>query len=196
MPLQKSDLSDAVINTYYAVRGPIVARAQQLEQAGKEIIYCNIGNPQALKQKPLTYVRNTLAACEQPGLLNISDNFFMEDIKEKARHILEQSKHGLGAYSESKGIRFVRNAISDFIKSRDSFDGVEQTADPEHIYLTDGASKGVQAALTLLIAEKNDGILIPIPQYPLYSATITLYNGQQIGYYLDEETGWSLDERM
>jgi len=75
MPLQKSDLSDAVINTYYAVRGPIVARAQQLEQAGKEIIYCNIGNPQALKQKPLTYVRNTLAACEQPGLLNISDNF-------------------------------------------------------------------------------------------------------------------------
>ena len=76
MPLQKSDLSDAVINTYYAVRGPIVARAQQLEQAGKEIIYCNIGNPQALKQKPLTYVRNTLAACEQPGLLNISDNFF------------------------------------------------------------------------------------------------------------------------
>ena len=196
MPLQKSDLSDAVINTYYAVRGPIVARAQQLENSGKEIIYCNIGNPQALKQKPLTFVRNTLAACEQPELLKSPNIDLMEDAKEKAHYILEQSKHGLGAYSESKGLRFVRKAIADFIISRDSFNGVEQNADFENIYLTDGASKGVQAALTLLIAKKNDGILIPIPQYPLYSATITLYGGQQIGYYLDEESGWSLDEQM
>ncbi len=196
MPLQKSDLSDAVINTYYAVRGPIVARAQQLENTGKEIIYCNIGNPQALKQKPLTFVRNTLAACEQPELLKSPNIDLMEDAKEKAHYILEQSKHGLGAYSESKGLRFVRKAIADFIISRDSFNGVEQNADFENIYLTDGASKGVQAALTLLIAKKNDGILIPIPQYPLYSATITLYGGQQIGYYLDEESGWSLDEQM
>ena len=196
MPLQKSDLSDAVINTYYAVRGPIVARAQKLENSGKEIIYCNIGNPQALKQKPITFVRNTLAVCEQPELLKSPNIDLMEDAKEKAHYILEQSKHGLGAYSESKGLRFVRKAIADFIISRDSFNGVEQNADFENIYLTDGASKGVQAALTLLIAKKNDGILIPIPQYPLYSATITLYGGQQIGYYLDEESGWSLDEQM
>ncbi|HPG96414.1 MAG TPA: aminotransferase class I/II-fold pyridoxal phosphate-dependent enzyme [Rectinema sp.] len=196
MPLQKSDLSDAVINTYYAVRGPIVAHAQQLENSGKEIIYCNIGNPQALKQKPITFVRNTLAVCEQPELLKSPNIDLMEDVKEKAHYILEQSKHGLGAYSESKGLRFVRKAIADFIISRDSFNGVEQNADFENIYLTDGASKGVQAALTLLIAKKNDGILIPIPQYPLYSATITLYGGQQIGYYLDEESGWSLDEQM
>ncbi len=196
MPLQKSDLSDAVINTYYAVRGPIVARAQKLENSGKEIIYCNIGNPQALKQKPITFVRNTLAVCEQPELLKSPNIDLMEDVKEKAHYILEQSKHGLGAYSESKGLRFVRKAIADFIISRDSFNGVEQNADFENIYLTDGASKGVQAALTLLIAKKNDGILIPIPQYPLYSATITLYGGQQIGYYLDEESGWSLDEQM
>jgi len=196
MPLQKSDLSDAVINTYYAVRGPIVARAQKLENSGKEIIYCNIGNPQALKQKPITFVRNTLAVCEQPELLKSPNIDLMEDVKEKAHYILEQSKHGLGAYSESKGLGFVRKAIADFIISRDSFNGVEQNADFENIYLTDGASKGVQAALTLLIAKKNDGILIPIPQYPLYSATITLYGGQQIGYYLDEESGWSLDEQM
>jgi alanine transaminase len=34
--------------------------------------------------------------------------------------------------------------------------------------------------------------MIPTPQYPLYSASITLLNGAQVGYYLDEETGWSL----
>jgi alanine transaminase len=35
--------------------------------------------------------------------------------------------------------------------------------------------------------------LIPIPQYPLYSATIELFGGVQIGYYLNEEKNWSLD---
>lgn len=32
--------------------------------------------------------------------------------------------------------------------------------------------------------------MIPIPQYPLYSASITLNNGTAIPYYLDEEKGW------
>jgi hypothetical protein len=36
-------------------------------------------------------------------------------------------------------------------------------------------------------------ILIPIPQYPLYSATIDLYGGQKIGYFLNEEVGWRLE---
>ena len=35
--------------------------------------------------------------------------------------------------------------------------------------------------------------MIPIPQYPLYSALITLNGGRQIPYYLDETKNWSLD---
>jgi aspartate/methionine/tyrosine aminotransferase len=35
--------------------------------------------------------------------------------------------------------------------------------------------------------------MIPIPQYPLYSALITLLNGQAVPYYLDEKKGWGLD---
>jgi len=35
--------------------------------------------------------------------------------------------------------------------------------------------------------------MIPIPQYPLYSAQMTLEKGTLIPYYLDEEKGWSLD---
>jgi len=38
--------------------------------------------------------------------------------------------------------------------------------------------------------------MIPIPQYPLYSATITLYGGVQVGYYLDESSGWNLSYKM
>jgi len=35
--------------------------------------------------------------------------------------------------------------------------------------------------------------MIPIPQYPLYSATIVEYGMEQINYYLDEDHSWSLD---
>jgi alanine transaminase len=35
--------------------------------------------------------------------------------------------------------------------------------------------------------------MIPIPQYPLYSASITLCGGSQVGYYLEEATNWSLN---
>ena len=100
------------------------------------------------------------------------------------------TRHGLGAYTESKGVRFIREAVADFIQERDGI-----AADPESIYLTDGASKGVQTALRILISGPNDGIMIPIPQYPLYSATITLYEGKQVGYYLDEAHDWKLCRR-
>lgn len=32
--------------------------------------------------------------------------------------------------------------------------------------------------------------MVPIPQYPLYSAFIKLWNGECLGYYLDEKNGW------
>lgn len=35
--------------------------------------------------------------------------------------------------------------------------------------------------------------MIPIPQYPLYSASIVEYNMEQVGYYLDEDNDWGLD---
>jgi aspartate/methionine/tyrosine aminotransferase len=191
MTIQLKDIGKAVLETEYAVRGPIVARAQELERQGREIIYCNIGNPQALEQKPLTYLRQVLALCQYPDLIQRAAGLFPSDVLETAQRILKGTRHGLGAYSESKGVRLIREAVADFIRERDGMD-----ADPESIYLTDGASKGVQGALRILISGPQDGIMIPIPQYPLYSATITLYEGKQVGYYLDEGHDWKLSEAM
>lgn len=39
----------------------------------------------------------------------------------------------------------------------------------------------------------NDAVMIPIPQYPLYSAALSLYGGSLAPYYLDESLGWQLD---
>jgi len=191
MTIQLKDLGKAVLETEYAVRGPIVERAQELERQGREIIYCNIGNPQALKQRPLTYLRQMLSICQYPELMDKCPELFPADVIETAKKVLAGTKHGVGAYSESKGVRFIRDAVADFIRERDSI-----PADPDAIYLTDGASKGVQTALRLLIAGPQDGIMIPIPQYPLYSATLTLYEGKQIDYYLDERNDWKLSQDM
>lgn len=191
MTIQLKDIGKAVLDTEYAVRGPIVARAQELERQGREIIYCNIGNPQALEQKPLTYLRQVLAICQYPELVTHAAELFPPDVIATAVNVLKGTRYGLGAYSDSKGVRFIREAVASFIHERDGI-----PVDPEAIYLTDGASKGVQTALRVLISGPQDGVMIPIPQYPLYSATITLYEGKQVGYYLDEGHDWKLSEAM
>ena len=190
--IRYEDIGRNVREAEYAVRGPIVARAQELERQGRKIIYCNIGNPQSLGQRPITWVRQVIALVECPELIERSPaGAFPEDVLAAVRRVLAGTQHGPGAYTESKGYRFVREAVAEFIRARD---GLE--ADPEAIFLTDGASKGVQAALRLLIADERDGILIPIPQYPLYSATITLYGGAIVPYHLLESAQWRLSREV
>nr|WP_320133776.1 aminotransferase class I/II-fold pyridoxal phosphate-dependent enzyme [uncultured Holophaga sp.] len=191
MTIQLKDLDPAVLATEYAVRGAIVARAQEMERSGREIIYCNIGNPQALGQRPLTYLRQTLALCQYPELLEQAPGLFPEDVLQHSREILAGVEHGMGAYSDSKGVRFVREAVAEFIQERDGI-----PSDPESIFLTDGASRAVQTVLRMLIGGPDHGIMIPIPQYPLYSATITLFRGKQVPYYLDESHDWRLSKAM
>ena len=72
-------------------------------------------------------------------------------------------------------------------------------ADWQNIILCAGASEGIRAVMKLLTnpnggdGEKRPGVMIPIPQYPLYSASLAEYNMDQIGYYLNEDKNWSLD---
>lgn len=73
----------------------------------------------------------------------------------------------MGAYSDSRGSTGVRDEIAKFIENRDGY-----PANSDYIYLTDGASAAVKTMLNCLIAGPNDGILTPVPQYPLYSASI------------------------
>ncbi len=187
------DLNPHLLTAEYAVRGPIVIRAQELEKAGRKIIYCNIGNPQALKQKPLTYIRQILSLMEYPALLDstIIKDLYPADIIERAKHLHHLMPHGTGAYTQSAGMPFIKQAIAEFINKRDGI-----PTDENQIILTDGASKGVSAVLTALLKKPSDGFMIPIPQYPLYSATIELYGGTQIGYYLDEANSWQLNEEI
>lgn len=188
-----NDLNPHLLKAEYAVRGAILIRAQEMENQGKKIIYCNIGNPQALKQKPLTYLRQIISLLEYPALLDSEyiGKIFPKDIIERAKKINHYMPHGTGAYTQSAGLPFIRQAIVDYITKRDGI-----PADENHIILTDGASKGVQSVLMALLKNEKDGFMIPIPQYPLYSATLALYGAAQIGYYLDESNSWKLNEQI
>jgi len=92
-----------------------------------------------------------------------------------------------------------REKVAKYIDNRDK--GVERTAKVDHIYLTDGASPSVKTVIEILIRDSSDAILIPIPQYPLYSASITRAGGTWIGYELSEDysaatPSWALDKAV
>lgn len=57
----------------------------------------------------------------------------------------------------------------------------------------DGASSSVHLLLSAMIKDAKDTFLVPVPQYPLYSAALTLYGGTLVPYFLDEDSGWKID---
>jgi aspartate/methionine/tyrosine aminotransferase len=77
----------------------------------------------------------------------------------------------IGAYtSNSKGFIYARKKVAEYLSN---VHGVDSNID--NLYMSNGASEVVRTLFTMLIRNESDGILIPIPQYPLYSALITLH---------------------
>ncbi|XP_061110565.1 alanine aminotransferase 2-like isoform X1 [Conger conger] len=197
--LTMDTINPSVKKVEYAVRGPIVQRALQIEKELKEgakkpfteVIKANIGDAHAMGQRPITFFRQVLALCSYPALLD--DPSFPEDAKSRARRILQFCGGGsIGAYSASQGIDCVRQDVARYIELRDG--GV--ASNPDNIYLSTGASDGIVTILKLLVSgegETRTGVMIPIPQYPLYSAALAELEAVQIHYFLNEERCWSLD---
>mmetsp|Transcript_3229 Transcript_3229/g.7609 ORF Transcript_3229/g.7609 Transcript_3229/m.7609 type:complete len:519 (+) Transcript_3229:70-1626(+) len=200
--LSISNLPKNVLECKYAVRGAVVAKAEDLERRLKKklpredgqpmqfdkVVPCNIGNPQAVGAEPLLFHRQVLACLVEPSLLQ-RPGLFPEDVRERAAYYLEHIRDGkLGAYSESKGHAVFREKVADFLTARDGMD-----TSIEDIHLTDGASVSAKLIMQMLVRGPQDGVLLPIPQYPLYSATMSLLGGQAIGYFLNEEGGWSIE---
>jgi aspartate/methionine/tyrosine aminotransferase len=119
----------------------------------------------------------------------LATEIFPADAIRRAKEIkIGLGGHGNGAYSHSKGVKSLRVDVANFLDKRDGI-----PADPEDIFLTNGASAGIVMLLNSLIANENCGVMIPIPQYPIYSATIDQFKGQKVGYYLNEENDWELN---
>mmetsp|Transcript_8480 Transcript_8480/g.10762 ORF Transcript_8480/g.10762 Transcript_8480/m.10762 type:complete len:455 (-) Transcript_8480:257-1621(-) len=157
----------------------------------QKIVRCNIGNPAALGQTPPEFAREVLSLVVNQNLLNSIENddnlkyLFASEIIERARYYSNGMTGGIGAYTDSKGLRIVRDEIVQFIQNRDGY-----PSDPESIFLTDGASGAAKLIIQLIMRGPGDALLAPAPSYPLYSALAALSNGTIASYYLDEAKQW------
>lgn len=200
-------LNPRLRNMEYAVRGAVPSRAEEIAgeiaaaAAGGEpnpynfsrLLPCNIGNPHAVGQAPITFYRQVLSLVDSPTLLAAAKasklrGVYPTDVVERAATLASAISGGTGAYTHSQGLPLVRRHVCDFIEARDSGPPCE----PSNIFLLNGASAGIQSVMTALIARPEDAILVPVPQYPIYSALIALLGGSQVSYFLDEQNGWGL----
>lgn len=198
--LNVENINQNIRNLEYAVRGPLVIRAVQLakelEQGAKKpfnsVIRANIGDCHAMNQKPLTFYRQMLACATKPDLME-TDSSIPDDVKQRVKDLLKAcGGNSVGAYSEACGIELIRRQCASYIEARD---GIK--SDWQNIFLTTGASEVVKTILSFVNNSRKPGqpvgVMIPIPQYPLYSATICELGMHQVSYYLDEDHNWRLE---
>jgi len=119
-----------------------------------------------------------LACVSDPDL--IQNKSINADARKRAKKMIDEII-SIGSYTHSLGIPSVRKSVARFISTHDS---VEEPS-IDDIFLTEGASQGVHLLFKALIMDSNDSVMIPIPQYPLYSAALALYGGSVAPYYLD-----------
>ena len=90
-------------------------------------------------------------------------------------------------YSDSQGIYPARTAVAQYYQSR----GLREVS-VEDIFIGNGVSELITMVLQTFIDDGNE-ILVPAPDYPLWTGAVTLSGGTAVHYECDEENGWNPD---
>ncbi len=90
-------------------------------------------------------------------------------------------------YSDSKGILSARRAIEEYCRQKNM-----PNVTIEDIYTGNGVSELITLSMQALL-NPGDEILVPAPDYPLWTASVTLGGGTAIHYICDEEADWYPD---
>ncbi len=90
-------------------------------------------------------------------------------------------------YSDSKGIFSARKAIMHYCQEK-NIDGVGI----DDIYIGNGVSELIMMSMQGLL-DNGDEILIPAPDYPLWTAAVNLAGGKAVHYICDEQSDWYPD---
>ena len=90
-------------------------------------------------------------------------------------------------YGESKGLYSARKAIVQYYQSK----GI-QGATVNDVYIGNGASELITMSMQALLND-GDEVLVPMPDYPLWTAAVTLSGGKAVHYLCDEEADWFPD---
>ena len=151
--------SAKLANVCYDIRGPVMARAHEMEEEGHHIIKLNIGNPAV---------------------------FGFEAPDEIVRDVIHNLPNAAG-YIESKGLFAARKAIMHYSQQKQVHD--VQVGD---IYIGNGVSELIVLTIQALL-DSGDEVLVPAPDYPLWTAAVSLAGGTPCHYLCDEGSGWLPD---
>ena len=151
--------SSKLDNVCYDIRGPVMARARQMEEEGHRIIKLNIGNPAP---------------------------FGFEAPEEIVQDVILNLPNASG-YSDSKGLFSARKAIMHETQ-RKGIPGVQI----DDIFIGNGVSELIVMAMQALL-NNGDEVLVPAPDYPLWTAAVSLGGGKPRHYLCDEGAGWLPD---
>ncbi|MEE9581258.1 MAG: pyridoxal phosphate-dependent aminotransferase [Nitrosomonadaceae bacterium] len=154
--------SSKLANVCYDIRGPVLDRAQQMEDEGQHVIKLNIGNPGSFGfDAPEEILRDVIH--------NLSD---------------------ASAYCDSKGLFSARKAIMQYAQEKHI-----QDVQMDDIFIGNGVSELIVMTMQALLND-GDEVLIPSPDYPLWTAAVVLTGGTVRHYMCDEQSGWlpSLDD--
>ena len=154
--LHKSSKLD---NVCYDIRGPVMARARQMEEEGHRIIKLNIGNPAP---------------------------FGFEAPEEIVQDVILNLPNASG-YSDSKGLFAARKSVMHYTQQKNIRD-----VQIDDIYIGNGVSELIVMAMQALL-NNGDEVLLPMPDYPLWTAAVTLAGGTPRHYVCDESVGWLPD---
>lgn len=146
-------------NVCYDIRGPILAHANKMEEAGDRILKLNIGNP-----APFGF--------EAP-----------DDI---LKDVIRQLPNAQG-YSDAQGLYSARVAVMQYYQQK----GIENISIND-VYLGNGVSEMITMSMQALL-DNGDEVLIPSPDYPLWTASVNLASGNAVHYRCDEQADWFPD---
>ena len=99
-----------------------------------------------------------------------------------AQHIKEAQ-----GYCHSQGLSEAREAVKKYNAAK----GIKGITE-EDIFLGNGASELITMSLQALI-NPGDEVLVPAPDYPLWTASVNLASGNPVHYICDEKSGWNPD---
>ncbi|TCP94683.1 alanine-synthesizing transaminase [Cricetibacter osteomyelitidis] len=90
-------------------------------------------------------------------------------------------------YCESKGLYSARKAVVQYYQSKGIY---ESTVND--VYIGNGGSELITMSMQALL-NNGDEVLVPMPDYPLWTAAVTLSGGKAVHYVCDEQSDWFPD---
>ena len=148
--------SDKLEGVCYDIRGPVLTRANKLEEEGHRVLKLNIGNPAP----------------------------FGFDAPEEMLQDLIKNLPAAQGYCDSKGLFAARKAVMHYTQQQ----GIKNI-EVDDIYMGNGASELIVMSMQGLLND-GDEVLIPAPDYPLWTAAVSLTGGTPVHYECDEADGW------